>query len=66
MKFEADAFNVFNHPSFDAPQNNFQLNPCYNPVPCYSTSPGLDQGFGDIQNTIGSPRFMQLSLHLMF
>lgn len=66
IKFEADAFNVFNHPSFDAPQSDFALNSCYNPVPCYSTSPGLSQGYGDIQNTIGSPRFMQLSLHLMF
>ena len=66
LKFEADAFNVFNHPSFDAPNNDFQLNSCFNPVPCYSTSPGLAQGYGDIQNTIGSPRFMQLSLHLTF
>jgi hypothetical protein len=66
LKFEADAFNVFNHPSFDDPYNDFTLNPCYNPVPCYTPSPGLAQGYGDIQNTIGSPRFMQLSLHLTF
>jgi hypothetical protein len=66
LKFEADAFNLFNHPSLDAPFSNFSLNQCFNPVPCYSTSPDPSQGFGVIQSTIGSPRFMQMSLHLTF
>lgn len=66
LKFEADAFNLFNHPSLDAPYSNFTLNGCFNPVPCYTTTPDPSNGFGVIQSTIGSPRFMQLSLHLTF
>jgi Carboxypeptidase regulatory-like domain/TonB dependent receptor len=68
LKFEADAFNLFNHPSLDAPDTDFELNPCYNPVPCYGTTPAPpnSKGFGVIDNTIGSNRFMQFSLHLLF
>jgi hypothetical protein len=70
LKFEADAFNVFNHPDFDAPDNDFVLNPCYNPNPCYTTTgivaSGNSQNFGVIGQTVGSNRFLQLSLHLTF
>lgn len=70
LKFEADAFNIFNHPSFDAPNSNFTLNPCFNPQPCYGTSgivaSGNSQNFGVIQQTVGSNRFLQLSMHLTF
>jgi hypothetical protein len=68
MKFEADAFNLFNHASLDAPDTDFELNSCYNPVPCYDTTPNPpnSKGFGVISNTIGSPRLMQFSMHLMF
>lgn len=70
LKFEADAFNIFNHPSFDAPNGNFTLDPCYNPQPCYGTSgivaSGNSQNFGVIQQTVGSNRFLQLSAHLVF
>jgi Carboxypeptidase regulatory-like domain/TonB dependent receptor len=66
LKFEADAFNLFNHPSLDAPDTDFALNPCYNPVPCYSTTPPASEGYGVIDGTIGSNRFMQFSLHLLF
>jgi hypothetical protein len=66
LKFETDAFNLFNHPSLDAPNTDFELNPCYNPVPCYSTTPPPSKGFGVISNTIGSNRFLQMSLHLTF
>ena len=38
LKFQADAFNIFNHPSFDAPNSNFELDPCFNPQPCFSTT----------------------------
>jgi hypothetical protein len=31
MRFDAQFFNVFNHPSFDAPNNNISLNPCFGP-----------------------------------
>lgn len=66
LKFEADAFNLFNHPSLDTPDTDFELNPCYNPVPCYTTTPPSTEGYGVIGNTIGSNRFMQFSLHLLF
>lgn len=68
LKYEADLFNLFNHASFDAPNNNPTINGCFNPQPCYSfTSPSpASQGVGFIQNTLGSPRFIQMSLHLTF
>jgi len=68
LKFEADAFNLFNHPSLDTPDTDFELNSCFNPVPCYNLTPNPpnSKGFGIINNTIGSPRFMQFALHLTF
>jgi len=68
LKFEADAFNLFNHPSLDTPDTDFELNSCYNPVPCYNLTPNPPntKGFGVISNTIGSNRFIQFALHLTF
>jgi hypothetical protein len=73
LKFQADAFNIFNHPSFDAPNGNFSLNACFNPVPCFPDpttilSPGSPNtsNFGVIRQTVGSNRFLQLSAHLTF
>jgi len=70
LKFEADAFNIFNHPSFDTPNTDFELNPCFNPTPCYSTTPlatsGNPDNYGVIGGTVGSNRFLQLSMHLTF
>jgi hypothetical protein len=66
LKFQADAFNLFNHPSLDTPNTDFELNPCFNPVPCYNLTPPPSEGYGVISNTIGSNRFLQLSLHLTF
>jgi hypothetical protein len=69
LKFETDAFNLFNHPSLDSPDTDFELNSCFNPVPCYNltpTSTGNTKGFGVIGGTIGSSRFLQMSLHLTF
>jgi hypothetical protein len=64
LRFSADAFNLFNHPSFDAPNSNVVF---FN---YYDNPPGLfnpPQGsLGIIQHTIGSPRFLQLNLHLTF
>jgi hypothetical protein len=72
-KFEADAFNIFNHPDFDAPYTDFVFDPCDSPSPCYANvghilTPGNPntQNFGVIQQTVGSNRFLQLSLHLSF
>lgn len=73
LKYQFDAFNVFNHPSFDAPDTDFELNSCFNPVPCYNLNPftkgdlsSNPKGWGVIQGSIGSPRLLQMSLHLTF
>ena len=70
LKFQADAFNIFNHPSFDTPNSNFELDPCFNPQPCFGTTPlatsGNPDNFGVIGQTVGSNRFLQLSAHLTF
>lgn len=88
LKFDVQAFNVFNHPSFDTPNNNVEFNPFFADPPTYGpgspnpfpqanqkncTSPA-DMGYvcppsgqlGLIQHTIGSPRFLQMALHLTF
>jgi hypothetical protein len=31
LRYDAQFFNLFNHPSFDAPNNNISLNPCFGP-----------------------------------
>lgn len=62
LRFEADGFNLFNHPDFDTPNNDVDFFPYYEgppQVPPYGS-------LGQIQHTIGSPRFFQLSLHLLF
>jgi Carboxypeptidase regulatory-like domain/TonB dependent receptor len=62
LRFEADAFNIFNHPDFDSPNNDVNFFPNYEGPP--STPP--HGSLGVIQHTIGSPRFLQLGLHLTF
>lgn len=62
LRFEADAFNIFNHPSFDAPNNDVNFFPNYQGPPANPPQGSL----GVIQHTIGSPRFLQLNLHLTF
>jgi hypothetical protein len=62
LRFEADAFNIFNHPDFDTPNNDVTFFPNYwgpPQIPPYGN-------LGVIQHTIGSPRFLQLALHLAF
>ncbi|MHB8753872.1 MAG: outer membrane beta-barrel protein [Candidatus Acidiferrales bacterium] len=66
LRYDAQFFNLFNHPSFDAPNNNVQLNNCFNPQPCYQNPPASSQGIGLIQGTLGSSRFIQMALHLTF
>ncbi len=68
LKFQADAFNIFNHPSFDAPNSDFELNPCFNPQPCYNTTvpSGNPDNYGVIEQTVGSNRFLQFSVHITF
>ena len=62
LRFEADAFNIFNHPDFDAPNNDVVFFPYYEGPPSVPPQGSL----GYIQHTIGSSRFLQLSLHLSF
>jgi len=65
LKYQADFFNIFNHPSFDAPTVSTSL---------YNTNSATNipaaraaaASFGIISHTIGSPRFIQMSLHLTF
>jgi Carboxypeptidase regulatory-like domain/TonB dependent receptor-like, beta-barrel len=85
LRFDAEAFNIFNHPSFDTPNNDVRFNPFFgdppdyvgtNHVPCFTQTTGVGlQGayscpptgqLGRIQHTLGSPRFLQLALHLTF
>lgn len=83
LRYDAQAFNLFNHPSFDAPNNNIAFNPFFSNPPQYGPSFGTPfftpcdaatsgyvcppQGSGGIiQHTIGSPRFLQMALHLTF
>ena len=62
LRFNADAFNVFNHPDFDAPNNDVTFFPNFEGPPSIPPVGSL----GMIQHTIGSSRFMQLDLHLTF
>jgi len=85
LRFDMQAFNLFNHPSFDTPNNDVRFNPFFgNPPdyvgtshnPCFTqvTGAGLQGAYscpptgqlGMIQHTIGSPRFLQMALHLTF
>jgi hypothetical protein len=62
LRFNFDAFNVFNHPDFDAPNNDVTFFPGFEPPPVYPPQGNL----GIIQHTLGSSRFLQFSLHLSF
>ena len=77
LKYDAQFFNLFNHASFDTPDNNWEFDPCFNPSPCFlgpppagngsppaGFTPGARPGF--IEHTLGSPRFIQMALHLTF
>jgi hypothetical protein len=73
LKFKADAFNIFNHPNFDAPNGNFALNSFFSPFPSFPdpttiltpASPN-PKNYGVIRQTVGSNRFLQLAMHLTF
>jgi Carboxypeptidase regulatory-like domain/TonB dependent receptor-like, beta-barrel len=85
LRYDLNLFNIFNHPSFDVPNNNVDFNafcnppnqsfscggggnppnpPLGNPAPGYSVPP--IGSLGVLSHTIGSPRFMQMALHLTF
>ncbi len=62
LRFNFDAFNLFNHPDFDAPNNDVDFFPYYEGPPSIPPTGSL----GMIQHTIGSPRFLQMDLHFTF
>lgn len=62
VRFNAMAFNIFNHPNFDAPNNDVTYFADFEAPPLAVPEGSL----GYIQHTIGSPRFLQLALHLSF
>jgi hypothetical protein len=53
---------LFNHPDFDAPNNDVTFFPGFSPPPVFPPQGSL----GVIQHTVGSPRFLQMALHLTF
>ena len=60
LRFNFNAYNVFNHPDFDAP---------YNEVSFFSFEPpqiAPSASFGRITDTLGSSRFLEMNLHLTF
>ncbi len=63
LRLDFDLFNLTNHPSFDAPNNNVSFYNFGNPPSV--NNPPFGQ-LGIIQHTIGSPRFLQADLHLTF
>jgi len=93
LRYDAQFFNIFNHPSFDVPSNSveyvthFRNPPIFGPLnpttgepgPCVPLPVGINTpagsgafqcppalNLGQIQHTIGSPRFIQMALHLTF
>jgi Carboxypeptidase regulatory-like domain len=100
LRYDAQLFNIFNHPSFDTPNNNVKFSPGFPNPPAFPAGPmgagtcgpsnltfdsnghlqpptpgGAPAGafqcppsgqLGVIQHTIGSPRFVQMALHLAF
>ncbi len=62
LRLNFNVFNLFNHPSFDAPNNNVSFFPYYSPPPVFPPAGSL----GMIQHTIGSPRFLQIAAHFTF
>ena len=62
LRFNFEAYNLFNHPDFDAPNNDVVFFPNFSGPPSIPPEGSL----GVIQHTVGSLRFLQLSLHLSF
>jgi len=62
LRLNFNAFNIFNHPDFDAPNNDVSFFPNFEPPPSFPPSGSL----GIIQHTIGSPRFLQIAAHFTF
>ena len=82
LKYELKIFNVTNTASFDIPIDDVSQNQFYNQFPVLGTVPtpqicaqtpgctssfyNLPSGLGAVNKTIGAPRQVQMSLHLIF
>jgi hypothetical protein len=69
IKYALDIFNVTNTPSFDTPNNNVSFNNGFNDPPTFfpnGAAAAQGTGFGLIQDTIGSPRLVQMAVHVTF
>jgi len=68
LDLRADAFNIFNHPDFDVPGNStslYSVTRTGNAIKSVAIrTPSATLGI--LTQTIGSPRVMQLSMHLVF
>jgi hypothetical protein len=62
LRYTFDVFNVTNTPSFDTPNNNVEYDPHFDGT--YVIPPHGQLGI--IQHTIGSPRFISMSLRLIY
>ena len=54
LKFDVQAFNIFNHPSFDTPNNNVEFNPFFNNPPTY-TAPFPNATLDPTQKNCAAP-----------
>ncbi len=70
LKYTFDVYNLTNTTSFDVPGNEVSQNQYYNAFPTAGTAPAdfysAPSGLGIVTHTIGSPRQIQMSLHLDF
>ena len=68
LDFRADAFNIFNHPDFDVPSNStslYSVTRAGNSITKVAVR-APSTTFGLLQQTLGSPGVLQLSMHLVF
>ena len=69
IKYAFNVFNLTNTPSFDTPNNNVSFNNGFNNPPTFfanGAAAAAGSGFGLIQNTLGSPRLIQMNVHVTF
>ena len=69
LELRFDVFNVFNHPDFDVPSVStglYSVTRSGNAIKAVTIRDPRTTTLGLIQQTLGSPRFMQLSAHLTF
>ncbi len=67
MRYTFDVYNLTNTSSFDIPGDDVTQNAAYNNAPVLGqTLYSAPTGLGIVKHTIGSPRQVQMSLHLNF